>query len=80
MSVNGRYDGELQMLIEEPRDANREHLLFFRWLAEQGRLEHPVAGLPHAGLAQPSTIRGMPRARHEGGVAGSMAAGVGPNL
>ena len=28
MSGDARYDGELQMLIEEPRDANREHLLF----------------------------------------------------
>jgi hypothetical protein len=47
MSVNGRYDGDLQMLVEEPRDANREHLLFLRWLAERDRLEHTVAGPPH---------------------------------
>ena len=51
MSGDARYDGELQMLIEEPRDANREHLLFLRWLAERGRLEHSVAGLPPMGPA-----------------------------
>jgi hypothetical protein len=46
MGVNGRYDGDLQMLVEAPREANREHLLFLRWLAERGRLEHAVAGPP----------------------------------
>ena len=46
MDVRRPYDGELQMLVEEPRDASLEHLHFLRWLAERGRLEHPVAGPP----------------------------------
>lgn len=36
------YDGDIQMLIEQPKPVNMEHLKFLRWLAEQGRLEHRV--------------------------------------
>ena len=46
MSRIGRYDGDLQMVVEQPRDANRAYLLFLRWLAERDRLEHAVAGPP----------------------------------
>jgi hypothetical protein len=60
MSVNRRYDGDLQMLIEEPREANREHLLFLRWLAERERIEHSVAGPPHVYPTQQGRVPEMP--------------------
>jgi hypothetical protein len=40
------YDGTIQMFIEAPREADVRHLRFLRWLAEQGTLEHAVAGPP----------------------------------
>ena len=46
MGVHRQYDSDLQMLVEEPREASSAHLLFLRWLAERGQLEHPVAGPP----------------------------------
>ena len=44
MQVVGRYDGALQMFVEEPRDADPARLRFLRWLAETERLEHRTAG------------------------------------
>jgi hypothetical protein len=41
-----RYDGELQMFVNEPRDANRAHLLFLRWLVEQEKIERPISDQP----------------------------------
>jgi len=38
------FDGDLQMFREAPKTINMEHLRFLRWLVEQGRLEHAVAG------------------------------------
>ena len=46
MQVVGRYDTDLQMFTESPRDPGRAHLGFLRWLAEHGRLEHETAGAP----------------------------------
>ena len=46
MKVLGRYDTELQMFTEPPRDPGRAHLGFLRWLAERGQLEHATAGAP----------------------------------
>ena len=46
MRAVGRYDGELQMFVEEPREPNYEHLRFLRWLVERGHLEHPIIGPP----------------------------------
>jgi hypothetical protein len=46
MRTVGRYDGELQMFVEAPREPSYEHLRFLRWLVEHGHLEHPVAGPP----------------------------------
>ena len=46
MKVLGRYDAELQMFMEPPRDPVRAHLGFLRWLAERGQLEHATAGAP----------------------------------
>ena len=44
MQAAGRYDGTLQMFIQEARDADARYLRFLRWLAERGELEHEVAG------------------------------------
>ena len=43
-----RYDGALQMFCDTAREPNLEALRFMRWMAEQGRLEHEIAG-PSAG-------------------------------
>lgn len=39
-----RYDGDLQMFTEAPREPRLAELRFLRWLAEQGQLEHRVFG------------------------------------
>ena len=44
MAAKARYDGNLQMLVEDRRDPDMRRLRFLRWLAESGRLEHAVAG------------------------------------
>ena len=38
------FDGELKMFRDSDRPINLECLRFLRWLAEQGRLEHAIAG------------------------------------
>jgi hypothetical protein len=46
MTTNlGRYDSELHMFAEPPRELNMARLEFFRWLAERDRREHTRAGL-----------------------------------
>lgn len=44
MKALGRYDGSLQMFVEERRRPDLARLRFLRWLAERGRLEHEPAG------------------------------------
>jgi len=39
-----QYDGELQMFRDAAREPNRDALIFLRWMAEHGRLEHEVSG------------------------------------
>jgi hypothetical protein len=41
-----RFDSELQMFCEAVREPSLVELRFLRWLAERGRLEHPVVGEP----------------------------------
>ena len=48
MSASGRYDGNLQMFVDEAREPDLARLAFLRWLGEGGRLEHEVFG-PAAG-------------------------------
>ena len=48
------YDGDLRMFRETPRPVEVAHLRFLRWLADQGRLEHPPAGRPSGEHAQAS--------------------------
>jgi len=43
-STGRQYDGDLQMFRDTAREPNRETLVFLRWMAEQGRLEHEVSG------------------------------------
>lgn len=50
-----RYDGELQMFVDVAHDPTRESLLFLRWMAEQGRLEHDVAGPSSGEYAEAAT-------------------------
>ena len=44
MKKRNTYDSALHMFVQEPRDADQKRLAFLRWLAENGRLEHEVAG------------------------------------
>ena len=47
-----RYDDSLQMFVQEATEPNGERLAFMRWLGEQGRLEHEVAGDPSGPYAE----------------------------
>ena len=38
------YDGTLQMFVHAPKDVDMRRLVFMRWLAEHGKLEHAIAG------------------------------------
>lgn len=50
--MNGKnYDGTLGMFVEAPKQVDLNRLAFLRWLGEQGRLEHRVAG-PSCGAIQ----------------------------
>jgi len=44
MKAVGRYDTDTYMFIQDPGPPNMEYLCFLRALAEQGHLEHAVAG------------------------------------
>jgi hypothetical protein len=49
MSAAERFDGELQMFVDKPRDAKQEHLRFLRWLVEREQLERPISDQPGDG-------------------------------
>ena len=51
MSVSGRYDGSLQMFVEDAHEPDFTRLVFLRWLGEQHRLEHDVCGPSSGELA-----------------------------
>lgn len=38
------YDGTLQMYVDQPKPIDWEHLKFIRWLCENDKLEHQIAG------------------------------------
>lgn len=44
MSVRNRYDGDLQMFVEDEREPDMRCLRFLRWLVEHRQLEHQIAG------------------------------------
>ena len=54
MTATGRYDSDLRMFVEEPRDVKRAHLRFLRWLVERRMLEHPASGPPSGIFAEPA--------------------------
>jgi hypothetical protein len=51
------YDGSLHMFVNAPKSVDMRRLVFLRWLAEHGKLEHatvgpssgPFAALPETG-------------------------------
>ena len=45
-AASTRYDPQLQMLIDPPREPDLARLRFLRWLAEHDRLEHSAVGAP----------------------------------
>ncbi len=51
----GPYDSTLQMFVQTPQPIDMSRLTFLRWLAENGRLEHRIAG-PSSGplVGQPT--------------------------
>jgi hypothetical protein len=51
------FDGALYMFRDAPKPVNLAHLRFLRWLAEQGRLEHPVVGRPRGEFAAAAKSR-----------------------
>jgi hypothetical protein len=46
------FDHALGMWIEKPAVPVLPRLAFLRWMAEEGRLEHPVAGVSSGPLAK----------------------------
>jgi hypothetical protein len=44
MAAMGPYDSTLQMFVQTPQPIDMTRLTFLRWLAENGRLEHLIAG------------------------------------
>jgi hypothetical protein len=44
--IRDKYDANLQMFVQTPRELDLKRLIFFRRLAEKGKLEHKVEGLP----------------------------------
>ena len=46
MQALNRYDGTLQMFVEEMHEPDPRHLRFLRWLGERGMLEHAIVGPP----------------------------------
>jgi hypothetical protein len=65
MAAMGRYDSTLQMFVQEPRDLDPRRLAFLRWLGENGRLEHDIAG-PSSGPLLVAKTLGAAKAK--GGV------------
>ena len=41
-----KYDGDLHMFVDPPREPDMARLTFLRWLVERKRLEHGPAGAP----------------------------------
>lgn len=56
-----RYDSDLQMFCEEPREPDYRQLAYLRWLIERGMLEHLPAGRPSGPYAQLMSTTGSTR-------------------
>ena len=70
MAAMGQYDSTLQMFVQTPQPIDMSKVSFMRWLAEQGKLEHEIAG-PSSGPLVSSP---------EGGQAVSVAAALRRNV
>ncbi len=46
MKELGRYDTDLQMFVEKPREVNMNHLRFMRDLMEKGKFGRQPIGVP----------------------------------
>ena len=46
-----KYDDDLQMFVDPPREPDMARLTFLRWLVERRQLEHGPAGAPCGVLA-----------------------------
>ena len=57
MAAMGSYDSTLQMFVQKPQPIDMSRLSFMRWLAEQGKLEHPMAGPSSTSQTRRSRIR-----------------------
>lgn len=51
MAVPANYDAALHQFREGQKVVRLNHAKFLRWLAEQGRLEHPAYGPPSGHVA-----------------------------
>jgi hypothetical protein len=51
--TSGRYDSDLQMFVDRPREVDPAGLTFLRWLAERGWLEHEPLGPSTGAFARP---------------------------
>ena len=61
MQAINQYDGTLQMFVEDVHEPDARHLRFLRWLGEQGRLEHGIAGPPSGDqVALPADLASAP--------------------
>ena len=60
MAAMGPYDSTLQMFVQTPQPIDMSRLTFLRWLAENGRLEHRIAGPSSGPLVGPSIARATP--------------------
>jgi hypothetical protein len=47
----GRYDGNMQMFVQEAQSPDLRRLRFLRWLVEHGRYDHPSMGPASGELA-----------------------------
>jgi hypothetical protein len=56
MAAMGPYDSNLQMFVQTPRQIDMSRLGFLRWLAEEGKLEHQVAGPSSGPLAKEPSV------------------------
>ena len=60
MNGCGRYDAELHMFVEQPREPDLRLLRFLRWLAKRDRLEHRPVGRPRGRYAGRGRRAGLP--------------------
>jgi hypothetical protein len=63
MATMGSYDSTLQMFVQAPQAIDMSRLAFMRWLAENGRLEHRIAGPSTGALVGQPAARSSPESQ-----------------